>query len=75
MGIKVKTDLEWGHEFYLKTDPEQFKHLLVGVILLPGNQLKFMLSYQGDISTVFDFECTSEPDYPLPIKLDDDEDS
>lgn len=73
MGIKVKTDLEWGQAFYLKTDPEQFKHLLVGVTLLPGNQLKFMLSYQGDVSTVFDFECTAEPDYPPSLKLDTDE--
>lgn len=73
MGIKVKTDLEWGQEFYLKSDPEQFKHLLVGVILLPGNQIQFMLSYSGDIVTVYDFECSNEAIYPPEITSNDEE--
>lgn len=60
--IKIKTDLEFGDVFYLKNDPEQMEHVLVGVLFLPGNQLKFQLSYMGDVCTVWDFETSKDRD-------------
>lgn len=60
MPIKIKTDLEFGQTWYIKNDPDQFEHKLVGIIILPGNQFKFRLSYLGDQTEVYDFECSTE---------------
>lgn len=62
MPIKIKTDLEFGQSIYLKNDCEQLEHSLVSVIVLPGNAVKFRLSYQGDICEVYDFEASTEID-------------
>lgn len=62
MPIKVKTDLEFGQSFYIKNDPEQLEHLLVGVIILSGDkggtQLKFLLSHLGQTCEVWDYEVS-----------------
>lgn len=73
MPIKIKTDIDFGDTFYVKTDIEQLPHQLVGVVFLPGNQIKFMLSFFGDTCTVWDFETTREPDQQklLDLKKDD----
>ncbi len=70
MPIRIKTDLEFGDTFYVKTDAEQLPHQLVGVIFLPGNQLKFMLSYFGDVCSVWDFEASKEPDQSKQLDFD-----
>lgn len=63
MPIRIKTDLEFGQVFYLKTDPAQLRHQLAGVVFLPGNQLKFRLAHNGSEEVeVWDFECSSERD-------------
>jgi len=73
MGISCKTDLEWGQTFYLKADNDQYEHHLVAVIFMPGSKhLKFRLSYMGDETEVWDFECTTERD-PLKGFVDKDE--
>jgi len=74
MPIKIKTDLEFGDTFYVKTDVEQLPHQLVGVIFLPGNQLKFMLSYYGDVCSVWDFEATKEPDQNKTLNMKEKDD-
>lgn len=61
-GIRIKTDLEFGQDVYLKADPDQFKHHLVALKILPGNQIKFIVSYMGTESELYDFECTLEPE-------------
>lgn len=71
MPIRIKTDLEFGDIFYLKTDPDQFEHELVGVLFLPGNAIKFLLEYGGDTIQVYDFQCSKERD---PNKASDAED-
>ncbi len=60
--ISIKTDLEFGDVFYLKNDPDQLEHLLVSVIVYPGKQFKFRLSYMGEICEVWDFECSKTRD-------------
>jgi hypothetical protein len=76
MPIKIKTDLEFGDVFYMKNDPDQTEHLLVGIIICPGNQFKFQLSYLGDVCTVWDFETSRTRDQnkimDIPVKEDDD---
>jgi hypothetical protein len=61
MPIKIKTDLEFGSVWYIKNDPDQFPHHLVGIVLQPGNVFRFRLSYLGDIAELYDFECSQEP--------------
>jgi len=60
MPIKIKSDLEFGSVWYCKADPEQLPHILVGVVVLPGNQFKFKLSYMGSVEELYDFECSNE---------------
>jgi len=62
MPISIKTDLEWGEIFYIKTDPEQIPGMLVGIVYLPGKVLKFRLSYEGEVFEVYDFEVSKEKD-------------
>jgi hypothetical protein len=75
MPIKIKTDLEFGSTWFLKSDPEQLPHLLVGIIIKPGNIFKFQLSYMGDVCAVYDFEATDEPDREKLLNLDKDEEN
>lgn len=62
MPIRIKTDLEFGDIFYIKSDPEQLEHALVGVVFLPGNAIRFRLSYLGEEYEVYDFETSKEKD-------------
>ena len=62
MPISVKTDLDWGDIFYIKTDPEQIPAMLVGLVYLPGKAMKFRLSFEGEIFEVYDFEVSKERD-------------
>lgn len=74
MSIKIKTDLEFGSVWYIKNDPEQLPHILVGVVILPGNQFAFRLDFMGDIVEFYDFECSSIPNPDVLIKDDMDDD-
>lgn len=65
MPIKVKTDLEYGDQYYVRTDCEQLPHSLVGLELRPAadpakNVVKFILDCYGEEVRVFDFDCKSE---------------
>lgn len=60
MPIRIKTDLEFGSIWYLKNDREQIPRLLVGVVVIPGNQFLFKLSNLGEVDEVYDFECSQE---------------
>ena len=62
MPIKIKTDLEFGQPIYIKADPEQLEHRLIGVVITPPMQIKFRVSYMGDVSELYDFECSTERD-------------
>jgi len=73
VAIKIKTDLEFGSVFYIKNDPDQFEHILIAVIVLPGNQFKFRLSYMGEVCEVWDFETSDkrDPNKVLDIKSEE----
>jgi len=83
MPIRFKTsELSFGMPIYLKSDTGQFMHQLVGIELVPAGEksgeydkvaVKFVLSYQGDISRVYDFECTLEPGESMIDPADDDD--
>lgn len=62
MPIKIKTDLNFGQVVYIKNDPYQSEHILTGVKVIPQNQIKFVLSYLGEETELFDFECSTERD-------------
>lgn len=61
MPIRIKTDLNFGDIWYCRSDPDQLPHILTGVVILPGNEIMFKLSYMGDTIELFSFECTQEP--------------
>ena len=71
MSISLKTDLEWGDIFYIKTDPDQAPCVLVGLIYLPGKSLKFILSCDTVHVEVYDFEASKEKN---ELKLFDSDD-
>lgn len=71
MGIKIRTDLELGSVWYIKNDPDHFPHILVGIVIVPGNQFKFKLSYLGDVQELYDFECTDIAPDVKPIGEDE----
>jgi hypothetical protein len=60
MPIKVKYDTDFGSTWYIKNDPDQFPHILVGLIILEKYVTKFILSYLGQNCEVFDYECSQE---------------
>lgn len=72
--ISIKTDLEFGSSWYILNDPEQNEYHLIGVVVMPGKQLKFKLKYMEDEQEVFDFECSQERDILKAQKYEDDED-
>jgi hypothetical protein len=74
MSIKIKTDLEFGSVWYIKNDPDQLPHLLVGIIIVPGNQFIFRLDFMGDVVELYDFECSSivNPDVLQEEDMEDD---
>ena len=59
MAIKIKIDLDFGQTLYLKADPYQHEYKLVRVIVDPNNQIKFGVSFLGEIAEVFDFEIST----------------
>lgn len=73
MPIRIKTDLEFGQTIYIKTDCLQTEHSLVGVIVLPGNVMKFILSDEGDTKELYDFECSPEIDVLKKLNSSDKE--
>jgi hypothetical protein len=63
--IRVKTDLHWRQLVYLKNDPEQLPHELVGLTIKPGavdgkNVVIFHVDYCGDTVEMYDFQCSLE---------------
>lgn len=74
MPIRVKTDLEWGDIFYIKTDTNQAEGALVGIVYLPGGALKFRLSFEGEVFEVYDFEASKERDQLKILNRDDTDD-
>jgi hypothetical protein len=81
MGVSLKTDVNWGKVFYLKNDPYQLEHTLTGFVVRPGgvegkNVVKLILSHQGEETTVYDFEASTDRDELkfMESKGDDDED-
>ena len=82
MPIKIRVqlvDLDWGSTIYVINDPEQLPNSLVGVQVIPGGALLYLLKGFYDIDPIpyYDFECTTEPGEKRPIppsKIDDLED-
>lgn len=62
MPIRIKTDLDFGQTIYIKTDPDQVDHTLIGIKVVPPNQIKFILSCYGEICELYDFECSTVRD-------------
>lgn len=60
MLVIIKPDIAFGSIWYLKGDEEGHAYVLVEVVILPGLQIKFRLSNNGEIIEVYDFECTQE---------------
>lgn len=73
MPIKIKTDLDFGQSIYVKNDPEQLEHHLVGVKIVPPNQLIFILDYLGGQFEFFDFQCSMEKDPSKLLGIDEED--
>lgn len=59
----IKCKYKFGDILYIRTDPEQRGHMLVGIIARPTGLL-YELSFSGEVIEVYDFE-TSETKDPL----------
>lgn len=70
MAIKIRTDLDFGQKFYLRGDDDQLEYQLVGITIMPGNILKFILSRMGDMIEVYDFEASIEKDLTKTLDID-----
>lgn len=70
MAIKIRTDLDFGQKFYLRGDDDQLEYQLVGITIMPGNILKFILSRMGDMIEVYDFEASIEKDLTKILDID-----
>lgn len=70
------TGLEWGMDVFVKNDPEQLPHHLVGLLILPGGGVKFQLQAYIDLDPMFkyDFECEFKPGEVKEIEEVDEED-
>jgi hypothetical protein len=60
--MRFKVPYEYGDIYYLKTDPEQLPHEIVGFIFRPGDQLILELSHGGMQIEVFDFQISKTKD-------------
>ena len=76
--MRFKCPYEYGDILYLKNDPDQTPHEVVGFIFRPGDQLILELSYLGQIVEVYPFQTSGEIDKILAMgikKPDEDEES
>lgn len=70
MPVKIKIDLNFGDIIYIKNDYEQLPHVLVGIKIVPQNQVKFIISFFGEKSELYDFECSTERNELLYLESD-----
>lgn len=68
--IKLDTDLYWNQIWYLVSDPQQEEHRLIGIEMTPPRQLTFKLrgAITGNVTRMFDFECSQEKDEDKYLK-------
>ncbi|HRP30425.1 MAG TPA: hypothetical protein PKV73_00970 [Agriterribacter sp.] len=57
--MKLKTEYDIEDTVYIKNDPDQLPHTVVGIIIEPGAVL-YRLSYLGDKCTLYNFELSKE---------------
>lgn len=77
MPISLKTNLNYGDSWYIKNDPDQFEHHLVGIQVRPGgkdglNVVQFILDYMGEECIVHDFQCSTTKDLAKEESKDED---
>lgn len=74
--ISIKLKLDWGQTLYLHSDPDQFPRSLVGITVVPGDQILYTLSYLGEAIDAYSFEVDEEINQDillnLPKREDDD---
>lgn len=59
--MKIKTEYDIEDIVYIKEDPDQLPHRVVGIFIDPG-AVRYKLSYLGDICILYNFEISKEKD-------------
>lgn len=57
--MKIKTEYDIEDVLYIKIDPEQLPHRVVGIVILPG-AIKYRLSYLGEEYELYNFELSKD---------------
>jgi len=70
--VRFKADIDFGDTLYMKDDPDQQPCTLVQVILQPGSH-KYVLSFCGELTELYDFEVTKEKNLLKTFGHDSDE--
>lgn len=63
--MKIKTEYDIQDILYIKIDPEQLPHRVVGIVILPG-AVKYRLSYLGEEYELYNFELSREMNPMFP---------
>ncbi len=60
-----------GQTVYLKTDPDQMRRMVTGIILRPGTRLYMVTLGTNPESHHYDIEMSTEPDVRMRLGLDE----
>jgi hypothetical protein len=71
--MKLKTEYDIEQIVYIRADPDQLPHTIIGIIIEPG-AVRYKLSYLGDIFTLYNFEISKEKTIILDHPPADEED-
>lgn len=74
MAIRFSIKQSFGDPIYLKSDPQQTAHDLVGIRLLPGEGVVYTLSTGYEDFEVYSFQCSFERDEALRLSYSPGED-
>lgn len=55
--IPLVIEYEIGDQVWIKTDPDQFPHIVTGYVVLPG-MIKYIINVAHEESNHFDFELS-----------------
>lgn len=59
--MKLKTEYDIEDIVYIKSDPDQLPHTVIGIIIKPG-AVQYELSYQGEVCILYNFELSKVKD-------------
>lgn len=75
MPIKFLIKQDFGDKVYLCDDPEQVAYTLVGISIMPGNAIVYVLSSGAEVFEVYSFQASFERDEALRLNFGNSEEN